>query len=261
MAGVDSLFLSRLILAPSSRRVWNELAHPYEMHRTLMRAFGRAGNEGRGGARGTFGLLFRADMDDERKCALVYVQSTVEPDWSVLRQIDDYLLEDPSPAKDLGAAYQRLRAGQRLAFRLRANPSRRVWVPKPGTTVSRGQRVGLCTEEEQIEWLIRKGRGRASPDGQRIAPGGFDIPMVEIEGDHGKPKRVPQAKAQSEGMRTGRKRGGGAQHEMTHMAVRFDGVLAVTDADLFRRTLAAGIGPAKAFGFGLLSIAPVKPEP
>lgn len=34
----------------------------------------------------------------------------------------------------------------------------------------------------------------------------------------------------------------------------FDGVLGVTDAEAFRVALREGVGPAKAFGFGLLSI-------
>ena len=46
---------------------------------------------------------------------------------------------------------------------------------------------------------------------------------------------------------------------MTHLAVRFDGLLRVTDAGDFRETLICGIGPGKAYGFGLLSIAPVHP--
>jgi CRISPR system Cascade subunit CasE len=38
--------------------------------------------------------------------------------------------------------------------------------------------------------------------------------------------------------------------------VLFDGRLQVTDAEVFRRTLTQGIGSGKAFGFGLLSVAP-----
>jgi CRISPR system Cascade subunit CasE len=38
--------------------------------------------------------------------------------------------------------------------------------------------------------------------------------------------------------------------------VVFEGRLRVTDAEAFRRALAAGIGSGKAFGFGLLSVAP-----
>jgi CRISPR system Cascade subunit CasE len=41
-------------------------------------------------------------------------------------------------------------------------------------------------------------------------------------------------------------------------AVRFDGELGVTDAALLREAVANGIGTQKAFGFGLLSLAPVR---
>jgi CRISPR system Cascade subunit CasE len=42
-----------------------------------------------------------------------------------------------------------------------------------------------------------------------------------------------------------------------HSAVEFQGVLAVTDPARFHETFTRGIGPAKAFGFGLLVIAPI----
>ena len=38
----------------------------------------------------------------------------------------------------------------------------------------------------------------------------------------------------------------------------YEGILEVTNADNFRDTLVRGIGPAKAFGFGLLSVAPIR---
>ncbi|MBI4518088.1 MAG: type I-E CRISPR-associated protein Cas6/Cse3/CasE [Deltaproteobacteria bacterium] len=37
----------------------------------------------------------------------------------------------------------------------------------------------------------------------------------------------------------------------------YEGILEVTDPDHFRGTIISGIGPGKAFGFGLLSFAPV----
>ena len=39
-------------------------------------------------------------------------------------------------------------------------------------------------------------------------------------------------------------------------AMRFDGLLGVTDPVQFLEALRAGIGSAKGFGFGLLSLAP-----
>ena len=40
-------------------------------------------------------------------------------------------------------------------------------------------------------------------------------------------------------------------------AIEFKGELAVRDAALFRATVAAGVGSAKAFGFGLLALSPL----
>jgi CRISPR system Cascade subunit CasE len=39
------------------------------------------------------------------------------------------------------------------------------------------------------------------------------------------------------------------------LAVRFEGVLEVTDPDQLLQTVSEGIGSAKGFGFGLLSLA------
>ncbi len=41
----------------------------------------------------------------------------------------------------------------------------------------------------------------------------------------------------------------------TFQGVLFEGSLQVVDAEAFRKALAHGIGPGKAFGFGLLSVA------
>ena len=43
-------------------------------------------------------------------------------------------------------------------------------------------------------------------------------------------------------------------------SVRYDGVLVVTDPAGFHEALVQGIGSGKAFGFGLLSLAPLHPS-
>ncbi|MGI6156807.1 MAG: type I-E CRISPR-associated protein Cas6/Cse3/CasE, partial [Enterococcus lemanii] len=43
---------------------------------------------------------------------------------------------------------------------------------------------------------------------------------------------------------------------LSHLAVRYDGLLRVRSSEVFGEALAAGIGSAKGFGFGLLSLAP-----
>ncbi len=249
------MYLSRLILNPSSRQVRSELAQPYEMHRTLMRAFPEASPDGKSKARDKFGMLFRADVDDRRHRVIVYVQSAVKPDWSYLDSTSDYLLEDPSnPAcKEVTNSYRELQDGQILAFRLRANPTKRIAKVTKGGPELKGKRVGLLREEEQIDWLIRKGLERTQD-----TPGGFEILMNEIEDDKGETRSVPRVSVRLEGKQRSHKRENGHSHCTTHLAVCFDGLLRITDADAFRETLAQGIGPAKAYGFGLMSIAPVR---
>jgi len=47
----------------------------------------------------------------------------------------------------------------------------------------------------------------------------------------------------------------GKKQTLTHQAVLYDGVLEVQAVEQFMTSLQKGIGPAKAFGFGLLSLA------
>lgn len=247
-----SIYLSRIFLNPRSRQVQSELAHPYEIHRTLMRAFPETpGN----GAREKHGVLFRADADDNQKVVKVYVQSLIEPDWSFLDELNGYLCTDVEipgyEYKDIMTAFRKILTGQVFSFRLRANPTKRIANVTDGKGDLKGKRVGLLREEEQIEWLMRKGQ-----ECEKGKPGGFEILMSEIEDRNGNVQLVPRVNIRREGKIKGRKKKGGSPlYDMTHLSVRFDGLLRVTDADAFRKTLARGIGPGKAFGFGLLSVA------
>lgn len=57
---------------------------------------------------------------------------------------------------------------------------------------------------------------------------------------------------------TASRRGKGHRYKkqnIPHFGVRFDGLLCVTDPETLVEAVRQGIGPAKAFGFGLLSLA------
>lgn len=241
---VDTLYLSRLLLDGGSRQVRSELAHPYEMHRTLMRGF----PEAPANARKAFGVLFRAEPNEQGGTVTVYLQSTVKPDWSFLRPLD-YLLAEPEPPKDLARACARLRIGQVLRFRLRANATKRIARPIDGNEALIGKRVAVLREEEQLAWLMRRAAER-----EKGTPGGFELLMWQMWKSGGQSRTMPCLAICPEGMQVGRRQ----EQQLTHFAVRFDGLLRITDPDCFRATLIAGIGPAKAFGFGLLSVAPVR---
>lgn len=247
------LYLSRLLLNPRSRQVMNELAHPYEMHRTLMRAFPKATDNAQSKARDEFGVLFRADVDDLRSAIKVYVQSIVEPDWSFLDGLNDYLCaytEMPKYGhKDIMPAFLKIQNDKILSFRLRVNPTKRI--AKRDDTM-KGKRVELRREDEQIEWLIRKGQER-----EKCVPGGFELLMKKIQDVTGDVRLVPRVSIWNAGEQKGRKMDAAHEHSTTHFAVLFEGLLRVTDKNTFLETLIRGIGSGKAFGFGLLSVAPV----
>lgn len=109
-------------------------------------------------------------------------------------------------------------ASQLLLFRLEANP----------TVKREGKRHALLKEAQQSAWLARNATEH-----------GFQVHTLQIG----------QANDSF---------GRNEMHAMKWHGVRFDGVLRVTDAALFAQAVACGIGSAKAFGFGLLSIAPIR---
>ena len=130
-----------------------------------------------------------------------------------------------------------LRKGQVLRFRLRANPTKKIDTKSgPDGQRRNGRRVDLRTEPQQIEWLSR----RAGGSGFRLVPlgPGSDAPAVRV----GASERL---------------RGRTASRLVTVAGVLFEGLLEVTDPDKLRLAIREGIGPGKAFGCGLLSLAPL----
>ena len=112
---------------------------------------------------------------------------------------------------------QLIRAERRYRFRLLANP----------TVTKDGKRYGLLKESEQNAWIVRQGERH-----------GFSVQTCLVTAqdffssrDKGKPA-------------------------VSIHRVCFEGLLEVKDEDALKRALVAGIGPAKAFGCGLLSVAP-----
>lgn len=109
--------------------------------------------------------------------------------------------------------------GASFRFRLRANP-----------VVTRdGKRHGLIRDEALIEWLKKK-EDRVGAIFQSVLP-------------------------VDEGYVTGQRIMGDRLDKVQIKIARFEGRLAVRDPQLFSDAVAAGIGPAKSFGCGLLSLA------
>lgn len=225
--------LSRLLLNPFHPEARRDLVSPYELHRTLKRAF-PAGEpqENR--------LLFRIEPAEEAwpGTVTVLVQSSqAVPDWRFLQHRPDYALQIDGP-RPFSLGFQ---AGERLRFRLVANPT----VRRKRAGKKHGARVPLIHDGPNaadhptyFDWLSGKSEEM-----------GVQFPTLQLDDGYVRPAvsdapfRIgsPRADAYS-------------KSRLPLFGVRFDGTLAVTDPDRLKHAVSKGVGPAKGFGFGLLSL-------
>jgi CRISPR system Cascade subunit CasE len=212
------MHLSKLTLNTASGRALRTLADPYEAHRTIWRGFPDASE---GGPRR---VLFRVEEEKRPPFLTVLVQSDLAPEWGALLE-ERVLLRAESKELRCDQLAVALQVGRKLRFRLRANPTVRKQFEAPSDRD--GKRIGVYGEQAQRTWLDRK-----------AAEKGF---------------RVLSCVVSDRGFQTSRKSPNGPV--MRHLCVNFDGILEVTDPKLFLDALQAGIGSAKGFGFGLLSVA------
>ena len=219
------MYLSRLRLNPDSRSVRRDLGNRQDMHRTVLSGFPESSDS----LRAAHEVLFRLDLDTRRSRGSMLVQSAIEPSWDLLR--DDYLLspfDSEVDLKSLDQVLERIAVGQRYAFRLVANP-----------TIKRG--TSLKSEHADAR---RNGRRVPVPDD---ALDGWLVRKAEASGmvlRGARWLRLPNVL----GFRSNKR--------LSFAAVQFDGSFEVIEPFMLRSAITGGIGSAKAYGFGLLSLAP-----
>lgn len=138
------------------------------------------------------------------------------PDTPIASADGVRLLAEPKSLAGL-----QLQSGQTLRFKLTANPSKKI---RDRDDAERKIRVPLIREEEQLGWLRRKMEGAAVVE---AATARTNQPLYF-------------------------RKGGQAGKIVT---VTFEGVLSVANTEALRERIYAGIGAAKGFGCGLLSLA------
>ncbi len=164
-------------------------------------------------------FLFRVERAGQQRSELL-MQSRREPFFAAIRETrllasKPYLLS--------------LLQGQRLRFKLLANPVKTI-KDEAGRVNAYGEtkkcRVPLIRDEELQTWLMRKLDGKA------------EIETVETE------KQMPL-----NFYKVGERRVGKIQ------PVCFQGILRITSPEELKGLIKSGIGPGKAFGCGMLSLA------
>jgi CRISPR system Cascade subunit CasE len=168
-------------------------------------------------------LLFRVE-ENAQGVTQILVQSQNEPDWK--KTFDDFpVFLCPPECKPF---MPKLKAGCSYRFRLLANPTVKKTVDHDGK--QKKARLGLLNEEAQKNWLQRKTEAAGS--------------------------KVLASRTLPRGIQHSRKNPAKDENHQTHLAVLFEGILHVKDASLLQAALENGIGSAKGYGFGLLSLAP-----
>lgn len=163
------------------------------------------------------------------------------------------------PAEDVSWESKAVRPGflthSRYRFRVLANPTKKIIdLQKPKVVGADGRidrnrnarRIPLSRREDLVAWLQRK-----------AGENGFAVEL-ESEDEFGQMaevlRTVPRGRRYFS--KDGREEGAEGIHGV-HYGVDFQGVLRVTDPKAFADAFCKGIGSAKGFGFGLLTLVPL----
>lgn len=166
--------------------------------------------------------LWRVDHDSPLRPTL-FIVSPQPPDLAHLDQQAGWP-EGRARSAAYGPFLEGLEEGQVWAFRLVANPTHRAQIDGRKLTVAH------VTVRQQLRWLQ-----------ERCEAWGFSIG----------PEEEPTALVTGRQVKRFRRQGS----QVTLGTARFEGVLTVTDATALARALSTGMGRAKAYGCGLMTLA------
>lgn len=165
-------------------------------------------------------VLWRVDQRLEPS-PLLYVLSTAQPDFAHLDEQAGWPTRRMAESVDFGPFLSQLSDRQSWSFRLTANPTHR------GEVNGRQRVLAHVTEPQQRQWLV-----------DRAEHLGVDFAVESL--------MVTERRVDS--FRRG-------NATVTLGIATFTGALVVRDADRLRSALVAGVGRAKAYGCGLLTLA------
>lgn len=232
------MFLSRVRLNPTRRQTRKLLTSAQALHATVLGSHPPDGEGDRDGGR----VLWRLDQPSRHDLQL-YVVSPVRPDFTGLLEGAGWPSTTTWDCTGYHPFLARLAAGQRWHFKLTANPVRSVKRGEAGRA-TRGTVSPHLTVEQQERWLI----SRASAWGFHVPENTLGALEVRVGERH-----TASFARRSEGGDGGRRR-----DRVAITRASYEGQLEILDADALRLALTAGMGRAKAYGCGLMTLAPVR---
>ncbi|XJS11048.1 type I-E CRISPR-associated protein Cas6/Cse3/CasE [Aerococcaceae bacterium WGS1372] len=144
-----------------------------------------------------------------------------------ITRLERYGVENSGKTQPYDQFLESIHEGMKAKFKVTLNPV----FSQYQSTSERGRVIPLISENDQMEYLLR----RSEKNGFHLSAEDFVIT--------------------NKGFKILKKSN---QRALRLSSATYQGELVVSDADLFRKTLAEGIGKKKAFGFGLMTIIPEK---
>lgn len=217
------MHFTHLQLNPNRQATRRWVSSPQRLHAAVLGAF----PPGRTGGR----VLWRLDTDDHTALDLYLVSKATPSPEGILEQGGW-----SSTISWRSAAYEglleRLKARQQWVFRLLANPTKSIRTD----TKDRGKRIPLVRLDDQVKWL----EARQEQCGFALTPGAHHDFNLKLS---------------NRGSRRFTRHTGAQRRTVTIEMVQFDGVLEVRNPELLRQMLVSGIGSAKGYGCGLMTLA------
>jgi len=219
------MFFSRIELDMERMETVRALAKPAVLHGAIEQSF--KGERKR--------RLWRIDKFEDT-CYLLVLSEDL-PDFTALnKQFGDARENNSWETKSYAGLLERIDVNQKWRFRICANPVHSV---KEQRASGRGKIFAyITTKKHQEKWPLDRVEkkwllDRAEKNGFSLQTENFDVIRSEW---------------------VNFKKGTDQRRDITIYIAVFEGILTVTDAALFRKALIGGIGRAKAYGCGLLTI-------
>ncbi len=212
------MILTRTYLNARRQGARKLLGNPQAMHAAILSGFPPGLDPGR--------ALWRVDAH-EPLCPALYVVSEHRPDLTHLEEQGGWPTHSLTESADYDAFLGKLKAGQVWSFRLTANPTHRAAIGNASKIVAH------VTVRQQRGWLL----DRADQIG--VSFGDAEQSSADVVGRE---------------VRRFSRRGA----PVTLGTATYAGALTVVDPEALRVALTTGIGRAKAYGCGLLTLAPAQ---
>jgi CRISPR system Cascade subunit CasE len=246
------MYLTRFRINTARMGARRLLTSPQRLHAAVMASFAEKFDHQGDGPR----VLWRLDQQ-ARSEVLLYIVSPHRPDLTHLVEQAGWPTTGSWQTAPYAPFLTRLAADDTWAFRLTANPVHSIRRHAAEPT----KRTVHVTPRHQLDWLLKRqtDAGFAIEERPEPRPDGLDGAWHEVvvhsrrDLAFGKRDESPGRGAESFGKGD---EPNGRAHEVKLTRVTYDGRLRITDPDALRRTLTFGLGKAKAYGCGLMTLAP-----